>query len=291
MNGILLVDKPQDWTSNDVVCKLKGVLHERRIGHSGTLDPMATGLLVVFVGRATRAVQFAENNTKRYLASIRLGLVTDTLDITGNVIQDQTYSVTDEDFQACLTRFQGDLIQIPPMYSAIKVNGRKLYDIARTGKTIERKGRAIHIDSLSFLGYDELQDRVIDVTCSKGTYIRSLCDDIGKSLGCGASMSALRRIQCGTFHIENAVPLDELISCPLDIIETERLLPVDSLFDGYSSLTVSLEEETKIKNGNSVSSLAEDGIYRVYSGTGEFLMLGQCKNGILYTIKNFFEVS
>ena len=196
MNGILLVDKEQDWTSNDVVAKLKGVLHERRIGHSGTLDPMATGLLVLFVGRATRAVEFAESHSKRYLAGLRLGLSTDTQDITGRVLKSAKAPVSREELLAVLEEFKGEISQIPPMYSAIKVKGQKLYDIARRGGEVERKPRQITVSALTLLGR-EGEDWLLDVRCSKGTYIRTLCHDIGERLGCGGCMSSLRRIQAG----------------------------------------------------------------------------------------------
>ena len=165
MNGILLIDKPSGWTSNDVVVKLKGMLHCRRVGHSGTLDPMATGLLVVFVGRATRAVQFAEAHSKRYVASLRLGLRTDTLDTTGTVLESCNANVAEEELLSVLPRFRGELAQLPPMYSAIKVNGRKLYDIARKGGEVERKPRNITVHSLELIGR-EGEDYILDVHCS-----------------------------------------------------------------------------------------------------------------------------
>ena len=178
MNGILLIDKEQDWTSNDVVAKLKGILHERRIGHSGTLDPMATGLLVVFIGRATRAVEFAEGHDKRYLASLRLGVTTDTQDTTGNVLKIGDASGVDEAaLRAVLDRFTGEQLQTPPMYSAIKVNGRRLYDIARSGGEVERAARPICVKSIEITGRDG-DDWLLDISCSKGTYVRTLCNDI-----------------------------------------------------------------------------------------------------------------
>ena len=183
MNGILLIDKEQDWTSNDVVAKLKGILHERRIGHSGTLDPMATGLLVVFIGRATRAVEFAEGHDKRYLASLRLGVTTDTQDTTGNVLKTGDASGVDEAaLRAVLDRFTGEQLQTPPMYSAIKVNGRRLYDIARSGGEVERAPRPICVKSIEITGRDG-DDWPLDISCSKGTYVRTLCNDIGDALG------------------------------------------------------------------------------------------------------------
>lgn len=290
MNGILLVDKPVGWTSSDVVVKLKGVLHERRIGHAGTLDPMATGLLTVFVGRATRAVEFAEADSKRYIASLRLGTVTDTLDTTGTVLAQNPVNVTREQLESVLARFCGEQEQIPPMYSAIKVKGKKLYDIARAGGTVERKPRHITIHSLSLVGEDN-GDYVLDIACSKGTYIRSLCADIGAALGCGGCMSALRRTKAGIFDIASAHTLDGIIAKANTGEAEQLLLPVDSLFAACPEWTAHEDATRRIKCGNAVPArgLAE-GEYRVYSQSGEFLMLGRCENGIMKTVKSFFEV-
>lgn len=290
MNGILLVDKPEGWTSSDVVVKLKGVLHERRIGHAGTLDPMATGLLTVFVGRATRAVEFAEADSKRYIASLRLGTVTDTLDTTGTVLAQNPVNVTREQLESVLARFCGEQEQIPPMYSAIKVKGKKLYDIARAGGTVERKPRHITIHSLSLVGEDN-GDYVLDIACSKGTYIRSLCADIGAALGCGGCMSALRRTKAGIFDIASAHTLDGIIAKANTGEAEQLLLPVDSLFAACPEWTAHEDATRRIKCGNAVPArgLAE-GEYRVYSQSGEFLMLGRCENGIMKTVKSFFEV-
>ena len=197
LNGILLIDKPQDWTSNDVVSKMRGILHERRIGHSGTLDPLATGLLVVFVGRATRAVEFAESDSKEYIAGLRLGVKTDTQDITGNVLSECECNVSETELLNALDGFKGDIEQIPPMYSAIKIGGKKLYELARKGEEVERKPRKINISKLDIIG-EENGDYILDVACSKGTYIRTLCNDIGEALNCGGCMSSLRRVKaCG----------------------------------------------------------------------------------------------
>lgn len=289
MNGILLIDKPSGWTSNDVVVKLKGMLHCRRVGHSGTLDPMATGLLVVFVGRATRAVQFAETHSKRYVASLRLGVRTDTLDTSGTVLETSPVNVGEDELLAVLPRFRGEIEQLPPMYSAIKVNGRKLYDIARKGGEVERKTRAITIHSLELLGRDG-EDYVLDVHCSKGTYIRSLCADIGDALGCGGCMSALRRVSAGTMSVEKAHSLAE-VQAAADAGECEKLLiPVDSLFSDFPACTVNAGQERRIKVGNDVPAKLPEGQYRVYSESGEFLMLGRVEAGLLKTVKSFFEV-
>ena len=289
MNGILLVDKPTGWTSSDVVAKLRGLLHERRIGHSGTLDPMATGLLVVFVGRATRAVEFAESQEKRYLASLRLGLATDTQDITGNRISGEPREISEAELERTLALFRGDIQQIPPMYSAIKVGGKKLYEIARRGGEVERKPRPVHIRELRLLGR-EGEDWLLDVTCSKGTYIRTLCHDIGQSLGCGGCMSALRRVRAGEFSIENACTLDQVREAA-DRGEAEKLLlPVDSLFRQDPALSLNARDEKWIRSGVVFSVAVQDGQYRAYGSDGAFLALVRVTGGELKSIKSFFEV-
>lgn len=291
MNGILLIDKSAGWTSSDVVVKLKGVLHQRRIGHAGTLDPMATGLLTVFVGRATRAVEFAEAHDKRYTAHLRLGTVTDTQDITGTVLAQNEANVTADELRAVLARFLGEQEQTPPMYSAIKVNGKKLYEIARAGGTAERKPRRIRIDALSLIGEDA-GDWVLDVRCSKGTYIRALCDDIGAALGCGGCMSALRRTAAGEFTVDAAHTLDEVIAAANAGNAEELLIPVDTLFAAHPAWRADAAAERRIRCGNEVKAAGlADGEYRVYSAeTGEFLMLGRVQNGVMKTVKSFFEV-
>lgn len=289
MNGILLIDKPPLWTSNDVVSKLKGVLKERRIGHSGTLDPLATGLLAVFAGRATRAVSFAESHDKRYTAALRLGIRTDTQDISGNVISKGQTDVKDEELDRVLSCFVGEIEQTPPMYSAVRVNGKRLYELARKGIEVERKPRKITVYSIERKGR-ESGDIVLDIKCSKGTYIRTLCSDIGEMLGCGACMSALRRTEAGMFSVENAYTLDEVIREAEIGDVSSLLLPTETIFSEYERITVSASAEAKVRNGNPVSFSAPDGTYRVCSQQGEFLALGKCEDGIMKTIKSFFEV-
>ena len=290
MNGILLIDKPAGWTSSDVVAKLRGILHERRIGHSGTLDPMATGLLVVFVGRATRAVEFAESHEKRYLASLRPGLITDTQDTTGTRLGGIERQVSTEELEAVLPRFRGEIRQIPPMYSAIKVKGQKLYEIARRGGQVERAPRSVTIRELRLLGR-EGQDFLLDVTCSKGTYIRTLCHDIGAALGCGACMSALRRVRAGDFSLENAHTLEEVQRAADESRAETLLLPVDALFDRCPALVLNAAEERRIRVGATVPRREAEGEYRLYGAEGAFLALGSIQNGELRSIKSFFEVS
>ncbi len=286
MNGIVIVDKPQGWTSQDVVSKLRGVFKTRRIGHGGTLDPMATGVLPVFVGRATRGVEFFEHADKTYEAVLRLGVTTDTEDITGTVLEEKPVSVSKEEFLAVLARFRGEIEQIPPMYSALKVNGQKLYDLARQGKEVERKSRKITVFRLECLSFDGTSAKLL-VHCSKGTYIRTLCKDIGAALGCGGCMAALRRVQAGEYTVEKAVSLRELT-------ETETpeayLAPVDSLFSSCEKVVLTPNQEKRCRNGNSFSVTLPEGQYRVYSQSGEFLMLAQVSDGTMSTVKSFFEV-
>ena len=289
MTGILLIDKPSGWTSSDVVAKLRGILHERRIGHSGTLDPLATGLLVVFVGRATRAAEFAESHSKRYVAGLRLGLSTDTQDVTGRELSRSDRAVRADELERALESFRGVISQLPPMYSAVKVNGQRLYEIARRGGQAERKPRDITIYSLELTGRDG-DDFILDVSCSKGSYIRTLCSDIGDALSCGGCMSSLRRIRAGEFSIDNAHTLAE-VQRAADAGEAEKLLlPIDSLFPSAARYTAGAAEEKRLRCGNELKAELPDGEYRVYSAGGEFLALCAAKNGVLKTIKNFFEV-
>ena len=290
MNGILLIDKAEGWTSSDVVIKLKGVLRERRVGHSGTLDPMATGLLAVFIGRATRAVEFAEAHAKRYTSGLRLGVTTDTQDVTGTVLRSCPANVAEDELKAVLTRFTGELEQIPPMYSAIKINGQKLYDIARRGGEVERRPRHITVSGISVVGRSG-NDFVLDISCSKGTYIRTLCNDIGDALGCGGCMSSLRRTAAGDFSVSQAYTIDEVVAAAAAGEAGKLLLPTDSMFAALPRCTAGAQDERRIKNGNEIKTPAlADGDYRVYSDSGEFLMLGHAENGRMRTIKSFFEV-
>ncbi|MCR5664824.1 MAG: tRNA pseudouridine(55) synthase TruB [Oscillospiraceae bacterium] len=290
MNGILLVDKEQDWTSSDVVAKLRGVLHEKRIGHAGTLDPMATGLLVLFVGRATRAAEYASSHEKRYLAELRLGLTTDTQDIWGTPLRRERASVGEEELRAVLRRFTGEIEQIPPMYSAVKHHGRKLYEIARRGGEVEREPRPVRIDALELLG-GEGESWRLDVRCSKGTYIRTLCHDIGRALGCGACMSALRRVEHGQYAVSAAHTVSEIEAAAEMGSAEELLLPVDSLFSEYPPTTVSGEAERRIRCGAEADAPGvPDGLLRLYAEDGAFLALARAENERLRTEKSFFEV-
>ena len=260
-NGIIIIDKPAGWTSMDVCAKLRGILREKRIGHAGTLDPMATGVLPVFVGQATKAVSFAEGGQKVYEAVLQLGLVTDTQDTTGETLEERAVTVTEDEVRAALPRFLGEIEQIPPMYSAIKVNGQKLYDLARQGREVARKPRKITIFDLALTQNFGNGQYALRVVCSKGTYIRTLCHDLGQALGCGGCMAALRRTEASGFCIGEAVTLED-----------------------------AAEQERKCLCGNSLRAKLPDGLYRVYGRDGAFLALSEAKDGTLTSKRNFFSV-
>lgn len=286
MDGIVIVDKPTGWTSQDVVSKLRGVFKTRRIGHGGTLDPMATGVLPVFVGRATRAVEFFEHAEKTYEATLRLGISTDTEDITGEILEEKPVNVTEEQLLETLSRFRGDIFQIPPMYSAIKINGQKLCDLARKGREVERKPRPVTIYALDCLSFEGTTAK-LRIHCSKGTYIRTLCKDIGAALGCGGTMEALRRVTAGDYEISKAVTMEALIKAE---DPGAFLLPTDSLFASYPAVTLTEKQTLRCRNGNQFSVAMEPGTYRAYSPEGEFLMLARVEDGVMSTIKSFFSL-
>lgn len=285
MNGIVIVDKPSGWTSQDVTARLRRVFGTRRIGHGGTLDPMATGVLPVFVGRATRGVEFFEHAEKGYEALLIPGLTTDTEDVTGNVLSRQQVLLTAEQLEAVLPRFRGEILQIPPMYSALKVNGQKLCDLARRGREIPREPRPVTIRELKLLGFEE-GSPILRVQCSKGTYIRTLCKDIGDALGCGGCMGRLRRVQAGEYTLADAVPLETLLEAAHP---EEYLRPVDSMFRNLPSVTLTANQEKRCRSGGAFSVPHAPGRYRVYSRSGEFLMLAQVSGGTMTTVKSFFE--
>ena len=290
-NGILVIDKSAGWTSQDVAAKLRGVFHERRVGHGGTLDPMATGVLPVFIGRATRAAEFLESAEKEYVAGLRLGVVTDTQDTSGTVLETNSVCVTRAQLEAALRQFLGTIEQIPPMYSAIKINGQKLYELARRGQEVARKPRSITIHELELLE-GEGADWTIRVRCSKGTYVRTLCHDLGRALGCGGCMSSLRRTRAGSFTLAQAVTMQQVLDFAAGQDPQQLLMPVDAVFAAHPPLIVTLGQAAKLKNGAQVKDWQfQPGTYRVYAEDGEFLLLGRVEGGVLTTIKSFFEVN
>jgi tRNA pseudouridine55 synthase len=284
-DGIVIIDKPAGWTSMDVCAKIRGILREKRVGHAGTLDPMATGVLPVFVGAATKAVSFAEDGKKEYVAGLRLGITTDTQDTTGETLTTAPVHIDRAELEAVLPRFLGDIQQIPPMYSAIKINGQKLYDLARQGKEVERKPRAVTIYELELQGQNDGGDWILRCVCSKGTYIRTLCHDIGQALGCGGAMSSLRRTMAAGFTVDRAVTVDDVQERGADI-----LLPLDAYFADLPAYRIpSPGRETRVRNGNPITDPAlSDGRYRVYGRDGTFLCLSEARGGELTAVKNFF---
>ena len=284
-SGILIIDKPAGWTSMDVCAKLRGILGERRIGHGGTLDPMATGVLPVFVGSATKAVEFAEKGDKEYVAGLRLGMVTNTQDSTGEVLEERAVSVDRGALEAVLPRFTGPIQQVPPMFSAIKRDGKKLYELARKGKEVHRDPRPVTIHALEVLEQTGPDRFLLRVRCSKGTYVRTLCHDIGQALGCGGCMDELRRTMAAGFTLEDAVTLEQVQE------QGEALLmPVDCFFAGCPVfLLTSPRMERMVRSGSPVPAPGlEPGQYRVYGQEKEFLCLSRWEKGQLRSVKNFF---
>ncbi|MBR3570314.1 MAG: tRNA pseudouridine(55) synthase TruB [Oscillibacter sp.] len=283
-NGIIIIDKPSGWTSMDVCAKLRGILRERRIGHGGTLDPMATGVLPVFVGQAAKAVAYAENGRKEYVGGLRLGLVTDTQDITGNALETRPVSATEAEVAAAFAKFAGNIQQVPPMYSAVKVQGKRLYELARKGRDVERKPRAVTIYELELLERVGETDWRFRCLCSKGTYIRTLCHDIGAALGCGGTLCELRRTKAAGFTLADAVTLDAVQEQGAALLR-----PVDTLFREYPALRApSPGAERRVRCGQEIRTDAPDGVYRLYSQAGEFLSLSEARGGALKSLKNFF---
>lgn len=277
--GVLVIDKPAGMTSHDIVNKVRRLYGTRRVGHTGTLDPMATGVLTVLVGRAAKAAEYMACDRKTYLATLRLGLTTDTEDTTGQVLT-QTDSIPDEAaVMGVLPRFRGEIMQVPPMYSALKVGGQKLYDMARRGEVIERQARPITIHKLEAERLTDT-DYALEVSCSAGTYIRTLCADIGAALGCGGAMAALRRVEAGGFSLEQATVPTALE----EMSEEERLallLPVESLFADLPAVRLSAFHERLIRGGcavdqRKVGQTLELGTrVRLTDAAGEFFALGE----------------
>ena len=298
MNGILLVDKEQNWTSSDVVVKLKGILRQRRVGHAGTLDPMATGLLVVFAGRATRAVEFAERDSKRYLASLRLGTVTDTQDIWGTVLEKNAADVGRDELEAALERFRGAQQQLPPMYSAVKVGGKKLYELARQGKTVERTPRRVRIDKLELTAFDpETGAGTLCMTCGSGTYVRTVIDDLGRVLGCGAVMTSLRRTLSNNFRIERCVTIEQVQALADAGNAGSAIIPIAEVFQVLPPLRLNEKQTRLYRNGVKLElrqiekQLLAGDRFAVYGTPDGFLgtAITDRENGILRIERNLTE--
>ncbi len=286
MNGVVIINKPEGKTSHDVVGMLRKRFNTRRVGHTGTLDPLATGVLPVLIGTATKASDMLIKGDKKYRATMLLGKRTDTLDISGSVISESVVNVTADEVKRVIESFVGESMQIPPMYSAIKQNGKKLYDLARSGIEVERQARQIHIYSIDVVDVS-MPYVVIDVHCSKGTYIRSLCDDIGKKLGCGAVMTNLVRTQTAGFTLDKAYTIDELDALS-DL--SVAVLPTDSLFSHLPAITLNEKQGKSITNG--VQMTWRNGIegqsYRLYSDDGRFLCISRIEEMKLVLEKSFW---
>lgn len=250
LDGIIIMDKPKDFTSFDMVAKMRRLLGTRKVGHAGTLDPMATGVLPIFVGRATKCCDILPNQNKRYTAEFELGYTTDTLDATGRILTKNEVSAGKEDVCRALESFRGEIMQLPPMYSAIQINGKRLYDLARQGIEIEREKRPVTVTRLELLESDEQNHRYrIDVACSKGTYIRTLCADIGEALGCGATMTQLRRTEAAGFSLEDSLTLEQAEILSQNGELEQRLLPISALFTELPRLVLSEKQEKLYRNG------------------------------------------
>lgn len=287
MNGVVIVDKPAGKTSHDVVSMMRKIYKTRRVGHTGTLDPMATGVLPICVGNATKAADMLTAADKKYSAVLKLGVKTDTLDIEGAVLEECDVNVTEDAVREVIESFVGEQEQLPPMYSAIKQNGKKLYELAREGKVVEREKRKITIFSI-YIQKIELPYISIDVHCSKGTYIRSLCDDIGSRLGCGAIMTELRRTETAGFCIDEAHTVEELSQSENP---EQFLLATDELFKGYDKIKLNEKQEKSILNGVRMTwrNGTEGECYRLYGHDNRFLCISQIKEGRLVLIKSFWS--
>lgn len=303
-NGILNINKPEGWTSQDVVAKLRGRLHIRRVGHTGTLDPMATGVLPVCFGKATRIIEYYDDDFKTYEAEMKLGMVTDTLDITGTVLETKPVDVSEEDVIQAIDSFRGWITQIPPKYSALKVNGKPLYKYAREGVEVEIKSRKIYVEDIQPVEVNLRENRILfRVTCSKGTYIRTICDDIGKKLGCGGTMTALQRTQSGCFRVEDARTLSEILEMTDE--ELERcVIPMEETLVHLGRIELkSMESVPFYYNGREIDTgyvnvLASPAVpealqegsrlgdkYRVYDPEGKFLGISSLRENTLYPEK------
>ena len=281
-SGVIIINKPEGMTSHDVVNKMRRLFSTRRVGHTGTLDPMATGVLVVLIGRAAKAAEYLSSDEKGYIATLRLGTTYDTEDVTGTPISSTSNIPCEDTVYSAINGFVGDILQVPPMYSALKVNGQKLCDLARKGVEIEREARPVTIYSIDAKKGELPTDYILSVKCSAGTYIRTLCADIGASLGCGGAMATLCRTLAGGFSIENAHTLDELESLSLDE-RLSLLIPTESLFSNLGSVNLPAFYEKLCRNGCEIylnkikSSLALGERVRLCSQSGEFFALGEVR--------------
>ena len=294
-SGVINIYKEAGYTSHDVVAKLRGILKQKKIGHTGTLDPQAQGVLPVCLGKGTKLCYLLADHDKEYEAVLRLGITTDTQDMEGNVLQESSVQVSEEEVRTCILSFQGEQMQVPPMYSALKVNGKKLYELAREGKVVERKARPVTFHKIEVL-WMELPKVKIRVQCSKGTYIRTLCNDIGEKLGCGGCMEELLRTRVERFALEDAVKLDEVQKAMEEGTVDSLILPVDRIFDQYPTAKTTTQGDLLVHNGNRLFSEllqeepeAESGYVRVYDSEDTFIGLFEKKTDQLVPVKMFYR--
>lgn len=295
MNGVLCVNKPQDFTSFDVIAKLRGILKMKRLGHGGTLDPMATGVLPVFVGTATKACDIMPDNTKSYRAGFRFGETSDTQDVTGTILTRSDKPVSREEAESVLPQFLGKIKQLPPMYSAVQVNGKRLYDLARQGIEVEREPREIEVNSLVICEYDEIsREGVIEIGCGKGTYIRTIINDIGERLGCGGIMTSLVRTSSGGFTLADCCSFEDIQNAADNGTVGELILPIERVFSSLPKLRLGDVQTRMYRNGvkldlarvYNIKSSAD--LYSVYGNDGQFIGTARAdrENGILRVEKN-----
>lgn len=309
VNGLLLIDKPNNFTSFDVCAVVRGMLHTKKVGHSGTLDPMATGVLPILIGSATRALDLIPSHDKTYVAGFRLGLRTDTLDITGEVLSKCAADVEEALLLETIEKFKGDIMQVPPMYSAVSVNGQKLYDLARRGIEVEREARPVTIYSITLNKYERATGTgIITVACSKGTYVRTLIDDIGAALGCGAVLTSLRRTMASGMTIDKCMTMQQAQSYKDEGVLEEHILPIDAIFECYPALYISDNQTVRFNNGAPLALerlhppvingarqaerlnadiYKDKSLYRVYTRSQKFLGLGIKDGDELKVFKRF----
>lgn len=294
-SGVINIYKEAGYTSHDVVAKLRGILKQKKIGHTGTLDPQAQGVLPVCLGKGTKLCDLLADHDKEYEAVLRLGITTDTQDMEGNVLQESSVQVSEEEVRTCILSFQGEQMQVPPMYSALKVNGKKLYELAREGKVVEQKARPVTFHKIEVL-WMELPKVKIRVQCSKGTYIRTLCNDIGEKLGCGGCMEELLRTRVERFALEDAVKLDEVQKAMEEGTVDSLILPVDRILDQYPTAKTTTQGDLLVHNGNRLFSEllqeepeAESGYVRVYDSEDTFIGLFEKKTDQLVPVKMFYR--
>lgn len=294
MNGVLCVNKPQDFTSFDVIAKLRGILKMKRLGHGGTLDPMATGVLPVFVGTATKACDIMPDNTKSYRAGFRFGETSDTQDVTGTILTRSDKPVSREELESVLPQFLGKIMQLPPMYSAVQVNGKRLYDLARQGIEVEREPREIEVNSLVIREYDEVsREGVIEIGCGKGTYIRTIINDIGERLGCGGIMTSLVRTSSGGFTLADCCSFEDIQTAADNGTVGELILPIERVFSSLPKLRLGEAQTRMYRNGVKldlarVYNISSADLYSVYGNDGQFIGTARAdrENGILRVEKN-----